>query len=264
MDPQALVWIDGRVRRRDEAGIPVDDSGYAEGRGCYTTARIRGGLPRFEALHLRRLARGAAALRLGPFDEREAVHALRDLAAAAFPGGEGVVRVQLSRGRDGVRVVGIPRGLGDDPPVWSAVCAKIPHPPPAVAGGHKLTHRLVHALAMDEAREQGADEALLFDREGRLVEGSRSNVLVADAEDRLWTPPLERGAVDGIARQVLVRRIDRLRERDLRREDLCQARAVLCINAVRGPRPLARLDATPLPAERGPWPGRLAEAWEET
>ena len=50
MDAAAFAWIDGRVRLRAEVGVPVDDSAYAEGRGCYSTARIAGGAARFAGL----------------------------------------------------------------------------------------------------------------------------------------------------------------------------------------------------------------------
>jgi branched-subunit amino acid aminotransferase/4-amino-4-deoxychorismate lyase len=261
VEPEAFAWIDGRVRRRAEAGIPVDDSAYADGRGCYTAVRISRGRPVFEGRHLHRLARGARALGLGALDPREVGHALRDLAAAAFPSGEGIVRVQVSRGRGGAaRVVGIPRALGADPPVWTAITAPILHEGLLVAGGHKLTNRLVHALAWDAAHAAGADEALLFDRDGFLVEGARSNLVVVDAEDRLATPPLARGAVAGVAREVLVDRVPELRERDVHRRDLASARAVVCTNAGRGVRPLGRLDGEALPGASHPWVKRLTEA----
>lgn len=244
--PADHAWIGGRVRRRTEAGIPVDDSAYAEGRGCYTSVRIARGRPLHEDRHVRRLERGARALCLGRLDAREVHHALRDLAVAAFPAGEGIVRVQLSRGENGAaRVVGIPRALGDDPGQWSAVTAPIPHPG-TLEGGHKLTNRLVQALAQDAARRAGAQEALLFDRDGFLVEGSRSNVVAVDGQGRLVTPPLARGAVAGVAREVLCDRVPELTERDLRREDLLVARAVVCTNAARGARLVIRLDGEPL------------------
>jgi len=82
------------------------------------------------------------------------------------------------------------------------------------------------------------------------------------ADGRLRTPPLARGCVDGIARQVLVERRVGLEERDLRREDLLAARAVFCINAVRGARPVESLDGARLGREREPWSGRLAACLE--
>lgn len=258
MDAGALAWIDGCVRLRTEVGVPVDDSAYAEGRGCYSTARIAAGAAVFAERHVRRLERGARALDLGKLDARQVLHALGDLAAAAFPDGEGIVRVQISRGADGrARVVGIPRELGDEPRVWSVITAPIPHEGPILAGGHKLTNRLVHSLAHQAAREAGAREALLFDRDGWLVEGGGSNVVVVAADGALVTPPISRGAVAGIAREVLSDRVPDLVERDLRHQDLRRAQAVMCTNAVRGARPVGQLDGASLSGTDHPWVERL-------
>lgn len=254
------IWIDGRLVPRAEAAIPADDSAFAEGRGCYTSVRIAAGQPRYEERHLRRLARGAQALALGRFEREAAQRALRELSAAALQGGEGVIRLQLSRDpRHGLRLCAVPRGLGDDPPVWSAIRAPLPHEPPPVPGGLKLTSRLLYALAAEAARAAGADEALLFDREGRLVEASRSNVVIVDAQDRLLTPPLARGCVAGVARELLCERLP-LEERDLGASALREARALFAVNAVRGARPIVRLDGQPVGDAQHPAAARLAEA----
>ncbi|HEX5066707.1 MAG TPA: aminotransferase class IV [Myxococcota bacterium] len=254
-----MIWADGRLLSRADAAIPADDSAYSDGRGCYTSVRIAAGKPRFEARHLRRLARGAKALALGPFDPELARRALHALAAKALPGGEGAVRIQLSRDARGLRLVGIPRGLGADPPVWSAIRAPHAHEGALVAGGHKLTNRLVHVLAADAARAAGADEALLFDRDGYLVEASRSNVLLVDADERLVSPPLERGAVAGVALEVVAERLP-LAWRDVRPAQLRAARALFAVNAVRGVRPIARLDGEAVGDPSHPFAARLAEA----
>jgi branched-subunit amino acid aminotransferase/4-amino-4-deoxychorismate lyase len=223
--------------------------------------RIAAGRPRFEDLHLRRLERGAAALGLGVFDPELARRALRGH-AARLPGGEGAVRLQLSRdGRGRLRLLAIPRGLGPDPPLWSAITAPHPHEPPPLPGGHKLCGRLFYALAADAARAAGADEALLFDRAGRLVEGARSNVLVADAEGRPVTPPLSRGAVAGVALELLRGRVA-LYERDVSAAALRDARAVFAVNAVRGVRPIVRFDGRPLRSAEHPLAAQLAAALE--
>jgi branched-subunit amino acid aminotransferase/4-amino-4-deoxychorismate lyase len=254
-----LIWADGRLVPRADAAIPADDSAFADGRGCYTSVRIAAGRPRFEARHLRRLARGARALDLGPFDPELARRALHELAAKALPGGEGAVRLQLSRDPRGQRLVGIPRGLGADPPIWTAIRAPQLHEGPLVAGGHKLTNRLLHVLAGDAARAAGADEALLFDRDGYLVEASRSNVLLVDADDRLVSPPLSRGAVAGVALEVVAERLS-LAWRDVRPSQLRAARALFAVNAVRGVRPIARLDGEAVGDVGHPFAKQLAEA----
>ncbi len=245
-----------------EPVLRADDGAFSEGRGCYSSVRIRGGVPRFAARHAERLARGARALQLGELDAGLVERALRELASAAFPEGEGIVRLQVSRDGGGRHLVGVPRDLGDDPPSWTAVIASIVHDGGlALPGGHKLSNRLALSLAADAAREAGAEEALLLDAGGRLVEGARSNLLVAGSDGGLATPPLSRGGVGGIGRQLALERVEGIAERDVDREQLRDAAEIIGVNAVRGAVPIVRLDGRPVGDGRpGPWAVRLAEA----
>ena len=116
-----VCWSDDRLVDFDEPVVRCDDSAFAEGRGWYTTVRIQAGRPRHVERHWQRLERGVLALGLGSLDERRFRHALDSLAAAAFPDGEGVVRLQASRDGSGrPHLTGVPRPLGDDRPEWSA------------------------------------------------------------------------------------------------------------------------------------------------
>ena len=260
---QPLCWVDGRIRPVSEAAIRVDDLAYTEGRGCYTSARIRGGETRFLDRHLRRLERGAAALALGPVDPLTLVHCFQDLAKAALPQGEGIIRVQLSRDPSGaLHIVGVPRALGTVRGTWTAITAPLHHEGAIVAGGHKLTNRVVIALASDACAQAGVDEALLYDADGHLVEGTRSNLVVVTAEGSLVTPPASRGLVAGIARDVVTERVPELRERDLGRSDVMSARELVAINSVRGACPIVQLDGQQVGAPEGSGLARLREALE--
>ncbi len=268
-DPEALplpvCWVDGRLAPLDAPAVRADDSAFSEGRGCYTSARVEDGRVRFAERHTRRLERDARALGLAPVDRGRVRRALDELARAAFPRGAGVVRIQVSRDASGAQhLVGVPRALGASSPEWSAITAPLPHEGPLVAGGPKLSQRLLHALAADAAREADVDEALMLDRAGRLVEGARSNLLVVDARGRLVSPPLERGAVAGVAREVLSEGLGGLPERDVSRRALAAAREIIAINAVRGARAITRLDGKPVGEGRpGPWQARLDAILEQ-
>lgn len=187
--------------------------------------------------------------------------ALAEITEAAFPDGEGVVRLQASRDGRGPHLVGVARSLGDDPNPWSAILATLPHDGREFHGGHKVTSRLTLALAAEQAAAGGADEALLVDAAGRLVEGSRASVFAALERGPLATPPLARGAVSGIAREVVLERVPGTVEHDVSRAELAAAREIIAVNAVRGARPITILDGAPVGDGRpGRWAPRLAEA----
>jgi branched-subunit amino acid aminotransferase/4-amino-4-deoxychorismate lyase len=261
-DPRQVCWVDGRLVPRDQPMVRADDSAFSEGRGCYTSVRIQRGRARFAERHVRRLQRGARDLRLGSVEPAAVECALSELAEAAFPDGEGIVRLQVSRDAGAqLHLVGVPLSLGTDRPEWSAITSPLPHSGEVLPGGHKLTNRLVLGLAAEIAREAGADEALLFDAADRLVEGSRSNLLVVTREGTPATPPEDLGAVAGIALEVVVERIPEVRRQPIARADLRAAREIVALNAVRGARPITHLDGRPVAGARpGPWAARLGEA----
>lgn len=240
----------------------MDDSAFAEGRGCYTTARWTGRGVRWLERHVERLCRDARALGLPPVDPDTARAALRELGRAAFGDGEGVVRLQASRDGDGgLHLVGVPRPLGPEPAAWRAIVAPFRHEGPGPCAGAKLSSRLVPALAVEAARAAGADEALLLDADGRLVEGARSNVCVVRADGALLAPDPARGGVAGVTIALVRERVPALCTADVEAAALASAREIVALNAVRGARPVVLLDGRPVGDGRpGPWAARLADA----
>ena len=257
-----LCWIDGKLLPANRAVIRADDSAFREGRGCLTTLRIAAGQPRFAARHVMRLRNGAKALRLGELAEATIRRAIADLAEVAFPDGEGVVRLQVSRDADGTtHLVGIARELGNDPSEWSAVIAALPHGGASLDDGIKVSSRIALSLAAEDARAAGVDEAIFLGATGHLIEGSSSNLFVGSGDGALWTPPIASGAVAGIARSLALERIPEIEERAISKPELLAAEELIAVNAVRGARPITRLNDRKVGSGRpGPWGLRLAEA----
>ena len=256
-----VCWVDGEIVPLETPVARGDDSAFSLGLGCYTSARVENGAIRHEARHIHRLERGARELRLGRFDGATARRAFAELADAAFPGGLGIIRLQLSRDSDGaLHVVGVPREVGPEPAEWRAILAHLPHDGAELSGGLKVTSRLTLALVAEHTREQGADEALLLDGSSRLVEAAGSNIFVVDGDGALLTPPLARGAVSGIAREIILERVAEVAERDVTRDALFAARELIATNAVRGARAITVLEGRTVGDGRtGPVAHRLDE-----
>lgn len=240
----------------------ADDSAFSEGRGCYSSARVVAGSPRFTERHAARIAASARELGVGEVDPAAVEAALRELARAAFGGGDGVVRIQASRAGDGrTHLVAVPRALGPEPDAWRALVVALPHAGAGPGAGIKVSSRLTLALAGDAARAAGAEEALLLDAAGRLVEGSRSNIVVVAGGGEPVTPPAAAGGVAGIARGLAFERVPELSEAPVPEATLRGADEIIAVNAVRGARPIVALDDVPVGDGRpGPWSRRFAEA----
>jgi branched-subunit amino acid aminotransferase/4-amino-4-deoxychorismate lyase len=255
------IWVDGSLLDDDTAAVRADDSAFSSGRGCYTTGRFAGGRLCFGERVVRRLARDARALGLGEVDEALCLAGMLSLGRAHFGDDEGAVRLQASRdGAGSLHLVGIARALGPDPAEWRAISPPFPHQGPAPYAGAKVTNHLLFAMARDRAVRAGVDEAVLFDGEGFLIEGTRSNLLLVRSDGSLATPGLERGGVAGVAREILLESLPEIAESELHRRDLGKAREVIAVNAVRGARPVVELDGEPVGDGRpGPAARRLAE-----
>jgi branched-subunit amino acid aminotransferase/4-amino-4-deoxychorismate lyase len=253
--------VDRRLEPLERAVVRGDDSAFTEGRGCYTSARVEAGRPRFADRHVARLLRASRELRIGPLDESMVRRALEELARAAFGDGDGAVRLQASRDGDGQpHLVGVPRELGPERTAWRAILVPVAHGGAGLAAGLKVSSRLTLALAGEAADDAGVDEALLLDGAGRLVEGARSNVMLDVGDGRLTTPPLELGAVSGVSRQVVIERVPDVVEREVTRDELRGATEVIAVNAVRGACSIVDIDGRAVGDGRpGPWRARLAE-----
>lgn len=101
-------------------------------------------------------------------------------------------------------------------------------------------------LALLEAREKGANEAILLNNEGHVTCASAGNIF-ACIGDALVTPPLEDGVLDGVTRQVLMEKFA-VRVRSLTAEDLQNAAGIYITNSIRGAAPLQSLNGEALPA----------------
>ncbi len=82
------------------------------------------------------------------------------------------------------------------------------------------------ALARVEALEDGYDEAIMLNSQGKISEGSAENIfIVKDAQ--IITPPLTAGILEGITRDSVIQLIEEhggyVIEKDLDREDLYSA-----------------------------------------
>lgn len=111
---------------------------------------------------------------------------------------------------------------------------------------HKTTSRAWLEAARTSSRIAGADDALLFDAEGRLVEATRFAIGWWDGETLVF-PPLGLGGLASVARARL-REMTRngIQEAVLNRDDLARRPLVAC-NAVRGVIDVGMLDGKPIP-----------------
>jgi branched-subunit amino acid aminotransferase/4-amino-4-deoxychorismate lyase len=191
----------------DEPVLHADDEGLLRGRAVFETLRVYGGVPFRLDDHLVRLARSATRLGLPEPDGRAfAAAAVLAVETAAAPGA--VLRLLWTPGREGQgRPVGLalvsalPPGL-DELRVRGLRLAVVEWSP-SVLGGVKSTSYASNIAARDRAGQQGADDALLVDPEGMVLESPVSNVWWREGAS-LITPSIELPILAGVTRATLL------------------------------------------------------------
>ncbi|MSO57978.1 MAG: aminotransferase IV [Thermoleophilia bacterium] len=193
----------------------ADDEGFARGRAAFETTRIYGGRPFRLAEHLVRLGRSAEHLGLVPPSpgeiERLVAEALAEAGALRPDADDAVLRVYWTPGAPGEAALAIV--LVSTVPGWieatrtrGQALASVALPArsaPWLLPGTKATSYAVHMAAEAEAKRRGADDALLVDPDGTVLEGPVTNVWWRTG-DSLHTPSLELGILAGETRAALV------------------------------------------------------------
>lgn len=190
------------------------------------TVRIIGGRAPLWPLHHERLLRSAAALEI----------VLPDIVAPAG-GDDRVVRLEVSA----KRVVVSEHDVGVLSPL-----ALYTSPAPHRGYPHKSSDRAWLEAARLTARRFDADDALMLDRQGRVVEATLWAIGWWDHET-LVVPPLTLGGLPSVARARLLETVrGGFREAEVRREEL-RGVALLACNAAYGIVSVAALDDDAVP-----------------
>ena len=259
--PQRRVWINGTIVSGAEAALSLFDRGARDGEGLLETVRINAGVPHLWERHLERLMLSAAELGFPvPVSPTSLSDALGELLALENLS-DAVARLTVTRGVPGGRPTRAGAWIEVEPlsgRLWSgtrsgaatAIVSRTPFEPGSL-GRHKTTSRMAYSLAREEARAARVDEALLASASGELLEGAVSNVFVVRGGE-VFTPPLERGILPGLARAMVLVLCSDLRiparECSLSVRDLLEADEAFLSSSVQEVAPLASADGRAFPS----------------
>ena len=261
MSVQAL-WVNGRIVEPDQPHLRVDDHGVMVGDGVFETLAVvpnGTGVAAFGVRrHLDRLRRSAQALLFDcPYNDNE----LRDAIARCLDvaPGAGVVRITVTSSGG---ILGSRRGTGpgstiviagNQPPKYApgTAVATVPFTrnERGAMAGIKTTSYAENVLARDMARQRGASEGIFADTQGRVSEGTGSNIFWSDGR-RLHTPPLDTGCLAGVTRELIMENLD-VAETHLPLEDLPLVPEAFLASSTRVVQSIARIDGTDLPLVNG-------------
>lgn len=247
----ATYYIDGDFVPAEQAVLPVNDLAILRGYGVFELLRTYGGRPFFLEAHIERLERSAQHIGLHfPYAHAELIDTVRrTLARNRFA--EANVRIVVTGGPsdDFATPQGKPRLLVLVSPVpelpaeWYTDGVKvITHIAERPITGAKSINYIPATMAMQRARQAGAVEALYVTRDGRVQEGTTSNVF-AFTDEGLVTPGRE--ILQGITRRVTLDMAaprHPVSIRDLSIDELYTAAEVFITGTNKGLVPVVRID----------------------
>lgn len=274
-----LANLDGHILPLADVKISVLDRGFLFGDAIYEVLRVYRGQPWLEDDHFARLTRSLGAVRIHGVDVGRLRRRMVDtIAAGNFR--EALVYIQVTRGV-APRSHAFPPNVTPTEILWVSEFLD-PYTEARRTGTAvallpdlrwercdvKSTNLLANVLAMQEAKEAGCSEAVLYLPDGTLTEGSHSSffgvhdgVLRAPPNGPAILPGCTRSFVLGLAARIGVR----VEERPLHRDDLARVQELFLTGTGSEVLPVVRVDRQTIgDGQPGPVTRRLQEAYGET
>ena len=259
-----IAYVNRRYLPFAQATVHVEDRGYQFSDGVYEVCEVREGRMVDEPLHMRRLQRSLAELKI--------------IMPMSFAALRVVLRetVQRNRVRDGLVYLQVSRGVARRdhafPPVGTAPSVVVTARSTdrsvaeraAAAGVAVITvpesrwervdikaiALLPNVLAKQAAKEQGAKEAWFVGKDGYVTEGSSSNAWIVSRDGKVITRPADHGILRGVTRTVLLNVLKaqglELDERPFTVEEAYAAREAFITSASQSIMPVVRIDGRPV------------------
>ena len=259
-----IAYVNGRYLPHARATVHVEDRGYQFADGVYEVVYLHRRRLIDRDLHLDRLDRSLAELRIAAPMGRAALLAVLGQVASRNRLSNGLIYIQVTRG--------VARREHPFPPPGTrpalVVTARRTPPFPSTLDGWtaraitlpderwarcdiKSVSLLPNVLARQAAREQGAIEAILYDAAGMVTEGAATSVWMVDRAGTLLTRPLSHAILPGCTRAALIAELagsmgHTLQERAFSLAELRDAREVFITAASTFVKPVLAIDGQPV------------------
>ena len=278
----ATVNVNGVITDAAAAVVPVFDHGFLYGEGVYETLRTYNRQPFLLGRHLRRLRASADRIGLSiPQTDAELANSITNTMERAAVDAEYYIRLLVTRGVGELSydpttcpqptiVIIVKAHRENDPDAQTRgiriiISSVLRNHPAAIDPQIKSNNLLNNVLAMHEAIQAGAQEALMRNYRGEISECAQSNFFLV-RQGEAHTPPLGSGLLEGVTRNFLFE-VGRLtgipvRETVLGDKDLAEADEMFITSTTREVLPVSRLDDRVIgTGTPGPITTKLAQAF---
>lgn len=258
------VYLNGHFVSEEHAAVSIFDRGFLYGDGLFETLRVCRGIPFRWQQHWMRLERGAEFLHIPLATTGDSLRAAARELVTRNEMPESLLRVAISRGSGargyspkGATQPTIALSLHAAPPFdlanpvrWKLITSSLRLPAHEPLARFKTANKLPQICARAEADAAGADEALLLNTEGNVIEAASSNLFWIE-NGAVCTAPIESGVLPGVTRDVVLEICRKLaiaaREKSIRPDALRAASGVFLSLSSLGIVEAISLDGNPLP-----------------
>ncbi len=218
-DSNLRIWFDGELVPAHEARVSVFDHGLLYGDGVFEGIRVYNGRIFKEQEHVDRIYESAKCILLNiPITQDEMKRAMRT-ALEANNVVDGYLRLLVTRGI-GLLGISIMHTACPSVIVIAATIQLYPQElyergldcitagtlrnhPSATSPRVKSLNYLNNIMAKAEAKNAGADEAIMLNPQGHVTEGTGDNLFIV-RRGELFTPPPSAGILEGITRGLVM------------------------------------------------------------
>jgi branched-chain amino acid aminotransferase len=248
--------VDGRITATAEATVPLKDDGLYRGDGAFEVIRLYEGKPFALVDHLDRLERSGAAVELA--FNRSALEAEIEALLSQLGDADGQLRLIVTRG--GRRLA-----MTEPIPVHAekVSVATVTYCPSVILNGVKSLSYAANMQSTRLAKAQGADEAVLVQPDGIVLEPPTSSIFWVSPQGALRTPALDNGVLESITRDRLVKALH-VEAGTWPVADLRAAKEAFLASTTREIQAVSAIDGAELPESPGPRTREAQEAFAAT
>lgn len=238
------VFHAGQWKKAEEVKLPISNRSFRYGDGLFETFRWRGNKWTFASLHWDRLSRGAKQLKLQlPSDLNAQIQsALLQLSTPQ------ACRLNLWRAGAGkyspstnnidwlLEATPLSTSTFNFSDTGLVIDIADTEISPNLFSAFKTNNALEYVLAGIEKTEKGLDDLIIKNCFGELAEACHSNIFLV-FKDRIGTPPLRSGCLNGTIRRVLLEQKDSalpIVEKTLYPQDLENAKEIWLTSSLSG------------------------------
>lgn len=257
MKEKEITMLDGRTVSSENAKCALSDPGFLYGFGLFETMRAYNSRIVYLDKHIQRLRDSAKVLKIRFASSESFIKSIKE-AIKESKFSDARVRLTLWKTNDASSSLitvkkYTPYSAATYKKGFSLAAATQRQNEGSFLSKIKNNNRILYDVALEEARAKGCDEAILLNNSGYVAEASRSNIFTVKG-DKLFTPSIECGCLNGITRQAIfnlaAKSKIKVEEGSLTVQDLYNSQGVFLTNSLMGVMPAYSLEGHVIPKSK--------------